>query len=79
MVVFNAPKPVTIARKAPMHQALRSRFVLCAAVMAGIALPVMSASAQQPYGPNDAPNVYKFNYGWAQLPDRRKFGASLGP
>ena len=54
-----------------MPSALRSRFVLCAAVIAGVALPAMSASAQQPYGPNDAPNLYKFNYGWAQLPDRR--------
>jgi DNA-binding beta-propeller fold protein YncE len=27
------------------------------------------------YGPNDAPNLYKFTYGWAQLPDRRKWGA----
>jgi len=23
------------------------------------------------YGPNEAPNPYKFTYGWAQLPDRR--------
>jgi hypothetical protein len=61
-----------------MPSALRSRFVFCAAVIAGVALPAMSASAQQPYGPNDAPNLYKFNYGWAQLPDRRKFGAVVG-
>src|SRR5215475_6499567 len=27
------------------------------------------------YGPNEAPNPYKFTYGWAQLPDRRKWGA----
>jgi sugar lactone lactonase YvrE len=61
-----------------MHHARRLRFVFCAAVIAGIALPAMSASAQQPYGPNGAPNLYKFNYGWAQLPDRRKFGAVVG-
>jgi len=28
--------------------------------------------------PNDAPNLYKFSYGWAKLPDRRKFGAVVG-
>ncbi len=61
-----------------MPSALRSRFVFFAAVIAGVALPAMIASAQQPYGPNDAPNLYKFNYGWAQLPDRRKFGAVVG-
>jgi DNA-binding beta-propeller fold protein YncE len=27
------------------------------------------------YGPNEAPNLYKFTYGWAKLPDRRKWGA----
>jgi DNA-binding beta-propeller fold protein YncE len=27
------------------------------------------------YGPNEAPNPYKFTYGWANLPDRRKWGA----
>src|SRR5580704_16997701 len=62
----------------PMSSALRSRFVLCAAVIAGVALPAMSSFAQQPYGPNNAPNAYKFTYGWAQLPDRRKFGAVVG-
>src|SRR5271155_3017369 len=62
----------------PMHHALRPSFVLCAAVVAAVTLPAMSALAQQPYGPNDAPNLYKFTYGWAQLPDRRKFGAVVG-
>src|SRR5271167_2671301 len=62
----------------PMHHAVRPSFVLCAAVIAAITLPGMSAFAQQPYGPNDAPNLYKFTYGWAQLPDRRKFGAVVG-
>ena len=61
-----------------MHHARRHRLVFCAAVILGIALPAMSASAQQPYGPNGAPNLYKFNYGWAKLPDRRKFGAVVG-
>ena len=61
-----------------MHHSFRLRFVLCAAVIAGITLPGMCAFAQQPYGPNNAPNLYKFTYGWAQLPDRRKFGAVVG-
>ena len=60
-----------------MHHILL-RFILCAAVVAGITLPQIQAFGQQPYGPNDAPNVYKFTYGWAQLPDRRKFGAVVG-
>src|ERR1700686_4775808 len=62
----------------PMQHAVRPRFVLCAAVIAAVTLPGMCAFAQQPYGPNDAPNLYKFTYGWAQLPDRRKFGAVVG-
>src|SRR5712691_11787292 len=66
-------------REKTMHHALRLRFVLCAAVVAGIAVPATCAVAQQqPYGPNNAPNLYKFTYGWAQLPDRRKFGAVVG-
>ncbi len=49
----------------------------------GVALVVVFAlsgetQAQQPYGPNDAPNLYKFTYGWAKLPDRRKWGAAVG-
>jgi DNA-binding beta-propeller fold protein YncE len=32
----------------------------------------------QDYGPNDAPNLYKFTYGWAKLPDKRKWGAAVG-
>ncbi|MEA3026236.1 MAG: hypothetical protein QOF91_1521, partial [Alphaproteobacteria bacterium] len=56
-------------------------FVRCAfsaAVVAAFAMASTGAHAQQPYGPNDAPNLYKFTYGWAKLPDRRKFGAVVG-
>src|SRR5436190_7670667 len=60
-----------------MPKALGIRFVLCAAAAAFIASGT-NASAQQPYGPNDAPNLYRFTYGWAKLPDRRKFGAVVG-
>jgi len=49
---------------------------LRAAVAAAFALASNCGFAQQqPYGPNDAPNLYKFDYGWAKLPDRRKWGA----
>ena len=54
------------------------QFALGAAVVAAFALSTQPSYAQQPYGPNDAPNLYKFNYGWAKLPDRRKFGAVVG-
>ena len=54
------------------------QFAVGAAVVAGISLSTQPSYAQQPYGPNDAPNLYKFNYGWAKLPDRRKFGAVVG-
>ncbi len=60
-----------------MHNSLGLRFLLCAAA-AAITLSGSNAFAQQPYGPNDAPNIHKFTYGWAQLPDRRKFGAVVG-
>jgi sugar lactone lactonase YvrE len=61
-----------------MHHLFRLRSLVCAATIAGVMLPATHALAQQPYGPNDAPNLYKFTYGWAQLPDRRKFGAVVG-
>ncbi len=61
---------------------LRSRgpqFVIACAISAVFLLPVEPSNAQQqPYGPNDAPNLYKFDYGWAKLPDRRKWGAAVG-
>ena len=61
-----------------MPPVFRLGFVLGAAAIAVLAIPPIDAFAQQPYGPNDAPNLYKFTYGWAQLPDRRKFGAVVG-
>src|SRR5258708_2202329 len=50
-------------RREPMHNSLGLRFVLCAAA-AAITLSGSNAFAQQPYGPNDAPNIHKFTYGW---------------
>src|SRR5262249_39693 len=61
-----------------MMQTATLKYALGAAVIAAFAMASVSAQAQQPYGPNDAPNLYKFNYGWAKLPDRRKFGAVVG-
>jgi len=49
-------------------------------VLAAVVAVAMSAecSYAQDYGPNDAPNLYKFTYGWAKLPDKRKWGAAVG-
>jgi sugar lactone lactonase YvrE len=54
------------------------KLALGLAVVAAFALAGEPSHAQQPYGPNAAPNLYKFTYGWAKLPDRRKFGAVVG-
>jgi sugar lactone lactonase YvrE len=55
------------------------KYALGVAIVAAFALSANRGSTQvQPYGPNNAPNLYKFTYGWAQLPDRRKFGAVVG-
>src|SRR5215471_1372551 len=56
---------------------------LGAAVVAALGLSMDKASgqdsnAQVAYGANDAPNPYKFDYGWAKLPDRRTWGAAVG-
>ena len=55
------------------------KYALGVAIIAAFALSAEKSYTQvQPYGPNNAPNVHKFNYGWAKLPDRRKFGAVVG-
>src|SRR5947209_2797015 len=51
--------------------------VLGIAIVAALALSAERSHAQN-YGPNDAPNPYKFDYGWAKLPDGRKWGAAVG-
>ncbi len=48
------------------------------AVVAAFALSGEKGYTQSGYGPNDAPNPYKFDYGWAKLPDGRKWGAAVG-
>jgi len=52
-------------------------FAFGVAVVAMLAMSGDRGDAQgvAAYGPNDAPNLYKFTYGWAKLPDRRKWGA----
>ena len=60
-----------------MQKGFRRGYLLCAAAVVGITLSGSNVFAQQPYGPNDAPNLHKFNYGWAQLPDRRRHFANL--
>jgi DNA-binding beta-propeller fold protein YncE len=58
------------------------RAMACAlgvAIAAAFALAPERGSAQtQTYGANDAPNPYRFDYGWAKLPDGRKWGAAVG-
>src|SRR5262244_3333414 len=48
------------------------------AVVAAFALSAEKSYTQSGYGPNDAPNPYRFDYGWAKLPDGRKWGAAVG-
>src|SRR5262249_39480839 len=52
--------------------------VLGAAVVAAFALSAQKSYTQSGYGPNDAPNPYRFDYGWAKLPHDRKWGAAVG-
>src|SRR5882762_5026642 len=51
----------------------------------GVAIiAVIAVSGERSYAqvvvaePNAAPNPYKFNYGWAKLPEGRKWGAAVG-
>src|SRR5262245_41854052 len=56
-----------------------SKGLLCTLGAAGIAaLAVSGHHARGDYGLNDAPNLYKFDYGWAKLPNHRKWGAVVG-
>src|SRR4051794_34726829 len=58
---------------------MRTRAMTCvlgAGIVAGLA--ISANYARSDYGPNDAPNLYKFDFGWAKLPDRRKWGAAVG-
>ena len=48
------------------------------AVVAAFALSAEKSYTQSGYGPNDAPNPYRFDYGWAKLPEGRKWGAAVG-
>ena len=55
-----------------MGHARAFTFVLGAALVAALAIPGHEARS------DEAPNLYKFDYGWAKLPDRRKWGAVVG-
>jgi hypothetical protein len=59
-----------------MSHASGMTYALGIAVVAGLA--ISGNYARSDYGPNDAPNLYKFTYGWAKLPDHRKWGAAVG-
>ncbi len=64
-----------------MRQANRLICLLGVAIItavAAVALPTEPGFGQGGYGPNDAPNPYKFSYGWAKLPEGRKWGAAVG-
>ena len=53
-------------------------YALGAAVIAAFALSAQESFTQTTYGANDAPNPYKFDYGWAKLPKGRTWGAAVG-
>ena len=61
-----------------MWHANGMNYALGVAVVVALAMPSGRSYAQVGYGPNDAPNPYKFTYGWAKLPDGRKWGAAVG-
>jgi DNA-binding beta-propeller fold protein YncE len=57
------------------------RALACAfsvAIAAAFAVMPERSHPQAVYGPNDAPNPYRFDYGWAKLPSGRKWGAAVG-
>ena len=63
-----------------MHTATVLKLALGAAVVAMAAMPgTRSYAAENDLANpvNLAPNPYKFDYGWAKLPDRRKWGAAV--
>jgi DNA-binding beta-propeller fold protein YncE len=61
-----------------MWQGRATTIALGVAIAAAFALTAERSYTQTTYGANDAPNPYKFDYGWAKLPDGRKWGAAVG-
>ena len=61
-----------------MRHARAVTVALGVAVVAAFALSAQKGYAQSGYGPNDAPNPYRFDYGWAKLPKGRTWGAAVG-
>ena len=64
-----------------MHTATALKLALGVAVVTIVAMSGHQSYAQSQNvladPANSAPNPYKFDYGWAKLPDRRKWGAVL--
>jgi DNA-binding beta-propeller fold protein YncE len=60
-----------------MRSARALTCALGAAAVAAFALSADNSYAQATYGANDAPNPYKFDYGWAKLPKGRTWGAAV--
>jgi DNA-binding beta-propeller fold protein YncE len=60
-----------------MSSGNRANFTLGMAMVAIVAIGGTHAYAQGT-DPNSAPNPYKFEEGWAKLPDGRKMGAPIG-
>src|SRR5947208_14766108 len=52
--------------------------VLCGCVVGALALSVERAVAQGAADPNAAPNPYRVQENWAQLPPGRKWGQTIG-
>jgi len=68
----------TASEESIMRHGRAVTVALGVAVVAAFALSTQQGYTQSGYGPNDAPNPYRFDYGWAKLPDGRKWGAAVG-
>ena len=53
-------------------------YALGVVTVAALALSAPKGFSQSSYGANDAPNPYKFDFGWAKLPKGRTWGAAVG-
>jgi sugar lactone lactonase YvrE len=77
-----APRPARNGRDIEEESTMwHGRAMACAlgvAIAATIAVTPEPGFTETVYGANDAPNPYKYDYGWAKLPDGRKWGAAVG-
>src|ERR1700751_3381314 len=65
-------------RKDAMSPTSRIRYALGLAMLAAIVMLAEGIFAAGDADPNSAPNPYRVDEGWAQLPPGRKWGAAIG-